>query len=339
MNAKEQAQARWDHVAKPLNSLGKLEKLIVMIAGVQNTPDVRINKRCALVFCGDHGVVAEGVSQSGSEVTALVAKSIAEGTANINLMAGASYTDVFAVDMGMVGTVPGTIDHRIAAGTRNMVHGPAMTRVQAEQAIQAGIDLVGEMKAHGYQIIATGEMGIGNTTASTAMACALLGCTPEELTGRGAGLSDAGLIRKREAITRALEVNQPDANDPIDVLSKVGGFEIAGMAGAFLGGMQHGVPVIIDGVISAVAALVAARICPAAVDAMLPSHMSREPAMVRIMAELGMEPILHADMALGEGTGAVALLPLLDMALRVYHGPHTFDDLGMAAYTPQEEQA
>ena len=339
MNAKEQAQARWDHVAKPLNSLGKLEKLIVMIAGVQNTPDVRINKRCALVFCGDHGVVAEGVSQSGSEVTALVAKSIAEGTANINLMAGASYTDVFAVDMGMVGTVPGTIDRRIAAGTRNMVHGPAMTRVQAEQAIQAGIDLVGEMKARGYQIIATGEMGIGNTTASTAMACALLGCTPEELTGRGAGLSDAGLIRKREAITRALEVNQPDANDPIDVLSKVGGFEIAGMAGAFLGGMQHGVPVIIDGVISAIAALVAARICPAAVDAMLPSHMSREPAMVRIMAELGMEPILHADMALGEGTGAVALLPLLDMALRVYHGPHTFDDLGMAAYTPQEEQA
>lgn len=337
MNAKEQAQARWDHVAKPLNSLGKLEKLIVMIAGVQNTPDVRINKRCALVFCGDHGVVAEGVSQSGSEVTALVAKSIAEGTANINLMAGASYTDVFAVDMGMVGTVPGTIDRRIAAGTRNMMHGPAMTRVQAEQAIQAGIDLVGEMKARGYQLIATGEMGIANTTASTAMACALLGCTPEELTGRGAGLSDAGLIRKREAITRALEVNQPDANDPIDVLSKVGGFEIAGMAGAFLGGMQHGVPVIIDGVISAVAALVAARICPAAVDAMLPSHMSREPAMVRIMAELGMEPILHADMALGEGTGAVALLPLLDMALRVYHGPHTFADLGMAAYTPQEE--
>ena len=313
MNAKEQAQARWDHVAKPLNSLGKLEKLIVMIAGVQNTPDVRINKRCALVFCGDHGVVAEGVSQSGSEVTALVAKSIAEGTANINLMAGASYTDVFAVDMGMVGTVPGTIDRRIVAGTRNMVHGSAMTRVQAEQAIQAGINLVGEMKAHGYQIIATGEMGIGNTTASTAMACTLLDCTPEELTGRGAGLSDAGLIRKREAITRALEVNQPDANDPIDVLSKVGGFEIAGMVGAFLGGMQHGVPVIIDGVISAVAALVAARICPAAVDAMLPSHMSREPAM--------------------------ALLPMLDMALRVYHGPHTFDDLGMAAYTPQEEQA
>ena len=339
MNAKEQAQARWDHVAKPLNSLGKLERLIVQIAGVQGTPDISIDKRCALIFCADHGVVAEGVSQSGNEVTGLVAKSIAEGTANINLMASVSRTDVFAVDMGMVSTVPGTIDRRIAAGTQNMVHVPAMTRIQAEHAIQAGIDLVGEMKARGYQLIATGEMGIGNTTASTAMACTLLGRSPEELTGRGAGLSDAGLIRKRDAITRALEVNHPDAGDPIDVLAKVGGFEIAGMVGAFLGGMQHGVPVIIDGVISAVAALVAARICPSTVEAMLPSHMSREPAMVRIMAELSMEPILHADMALGEGTGAVALIPLLDMALRVYHGPHTFDDLGMAAYTPQEEQA
>ena len=339
MNAKEQAQARWDHVAKPLNSLGKLEKLIVQIAGVQNTPDVRIDKRCALVFCGDHGVVAEGVSQSGSEVTALVAQSMAEGKANINLMAGAAGTDVFAVDMGMMNAVPGTINRRMAAGTQNMARGAAMPHTQAEKAIQVGIDLVGEMKERGYQMIATGEMGIGNTTASTAMACALLGCTPEELTGRGAGLSDAGLIRKREAITRALHINQPDAADPLDILTKVGGFEIAGMVGAFLGGMRHGVPIIIDGVISAVAALTAVRICPAAIDFILPSHMSREPAMVRIMAELGMEPILHADMALGEGTGAVALLPMLDMALRVYHGPHTFDDLGMEAYTPQEEQA
>jgi len=339
MNIKEQAQSRWDHVAKPLHSLGRLEKLIVQIAGVQGTPEVCIDRRCALVFCADHGVVAEGVSQSGSEVTALVARSIAEGTANISLMANVSHADVFAVDMGMITAVPGTMDRRIAPGTQNMVHVPAMTRLQAEQAVQAGIDLVGEMKARGYQIIATGEMGIGNTTASTAMACALLGCTPEELTGRGAGLSDAGLSRKREAISHALRLHQPDTDDPLDILAKVGGFEIAGMAGAFLGGMQHGVPVIIDGVISAVAALTAYRLCPAAADCMLPSHMSREPAMVRIMAELGMEPILHADMALGEGTGAVALLPLLDMALRVYHGPHTFDDLGMAAYTPQEEQA
>ena len=337
MNAKEQAQYRWDHVAKPLHSLGKLEDLIVQIAGIQQTADVCIDKRCALVFCADHGVVAEGVTQSASVVTALVAQSIVEGSANINLMASVSGTDVFAVDMGMISTVAGTIACRIDCGTQNMAHQPAMTRKQAEEAVQAGIDLVKDMKKRGYQLIATGEMGIGNTTASTAMACALLGFTPDELTGRGAGLSDAGLIRKRHAINQALRLHQPDANSPMDVLAKVGGFEIAGMVGAFLGGMKYGIPVIIDGVISAVAALAAARICPKAVECMLPSHMSREPAMVRIMEELNLHPILHADMALGEGTGAVALIPMLDMALKVYHGPHTFDDLGMEAYTPQEE--
>lgn len=336
MNAKEQAQWKWDHVAKPLHSLGLLEDMIVKIAGIQGTADVRIDRRCALVFCADHGVVSEGVSQSGSEVTALVAQSIAEGTANINLMASSAHADVYAVDMGMLHPVPGTIDRRIAAGTANMAKQSALTYEQAKSALQAGMDLVGEMKEKGYQIILTGEMGIGNTTASTAISCTLLGFTPEELTGRGAGLSDAGLVRKRHAIERALSVNQPDANDPVDVLAKVGGLEIAGMAGAFLGGVKHHVPVVIDGVISAVAALVAARICPEAKNFMLPSHMSREPAAIRIMDELELKPIIHADMALGEGTGAAALLPLLDMALRVYHGPHTFDDLGMDAYTPQE---
>ena len=337
MNAKEQAQYRWDHVAKPLHSLGKLEDAIVQIAGIQQTADVCIDKRCALVFCADHGVVAEGVAQSSSQVTAIVAGSIAEGTANINLMASVSKTDVFAVDMGMLAPVKGTLNRRIAAGTQNMTCMPAMTRMQAEAALQAGMDLVGEMKSRGYQLIATGEMGIGNTTASTAMACALLGCTPDELTGRGAGLSDEGLARKRSAISKALQVNRPDPADPVDVLAKVGGLEIAGMAGAFLGGMQHGVPIIVDGVISAVAALTAARICPKTTEYMLASHMSREPSMMRIMEELRLHPIVHAQMALGEGTGAVMLIPMLDMALKVYHGPHTFDDLGMDAYTPQEE--
>lgn len=336
MNIREQAQYRWDHVAKPLNSLGRLEELVIRLACIQQTAEVHIDKRCALVFCADHGVVAEGVTQSASEVTALVAQSIAEGSANINLMAGVSHTDVFAVDMGMIRTVQGALNCRIAGGTQNMAHGPAMSREEALQALRAGETLVGEMKAQGYQLIATGEMGIGNTTASTAMACALLGCQPEALTGRGAGLSDAGLLRKRQAIERALNINQPDASDAVDVLAKVGGFEIAGMAGAFLGGMKHHVPIVIDGVISAVAAFTAARICPEAREYMLPSHMSREPAMVRIMDELQLQPILHADMALGEGTGAVAVIPLLDMALRVYHGTHTFDDLGMDAYTPQE---
>ena len=337
MNARELAQYRWNHVAKPLYSLGKLEEMIVRIADIQQTADVCLSPRCVLVFCGDHGVVEEGVTQSGQEVTALVAKSIAEGTANVNLMASAAQADVFAVDMGMAQDVPGTIRLKNAYGTENMAKGPAMTRSQAETAVQAGIDLVGQMKEKGYRLIATGEMGIGNTTASTALACALLGLEPGDIVGRGAGLSDSGLTRKQNAIERALFINHPDPHDPMDMLAKVGGYEIAGMVGAFLGGMRYRVPVVIDGVISAVAALTAVRICPECRKFMLPSHMSREPAMVKIVQELGLDPIIHADMALGEGTGAVALFPLLDMAHRVYAGEHTFDDLGMDAYTPQEE--
>ena len=339
--ARKRAQQKWDNVAKPLNSLGKMEKLICRIAAIQGTEDVQFSPRCALVFCADHGVVAEGVTQSGQEVTALVAQSIADGSANVNLMASAARTDVFAVDMGMANAVnhPAMIRRRIACGTKNMALETAMSREQAMQAVQNGIDLVGEMKARGYQMIATGEMGIGNTTASAAIASVLLNEPVETMTGRGAGLSDAGLMRKVSAIKRAVEVNQPDTNDPIDVLAKLGGFEIAAMAGAFLGGMMHRIPIVIDGVISAVAALVALRICPESGEFMLASHMSREPAGRLVMDALGLEPVIDAGMALGEGTGAVMLFPLLDMARRVYCGNHTFGDLGMDAYTPQGDKA
>lgn len=246
MSAGERAQARLDRIAKPLRSLGRLEELIVQLADIQGTEDVCIAPRCALVFCGDHGVVAEGVSQSGSEVTQLVAHAIAEGTSNVSLMAAASGTDVLAVDMGMLEDVPGVLDRKVARGTANMARGPAMTRAQAERALAAGRALVGEMKGRGYRLIATGEMGIGNTTACAAMACALLGLSPQEAAGRGAGLSDAGLVRKRDAIARALAVNCPDPGDPVDVLAKVGGLEIAGMAGAFLGGMEYRMPVVLS---------------------------------------------------------------------------------------------
>ena len=335
--ARAVARARWDAVAKPLYSLGLLEDLIVRIAGIQRTDEVSLLPRCALVFCADHGVVAEGVTQSGQEVTRLVAESIAAGQGNVNLMANAAGADVFAVDMGMAQRAAhsAVIDRRVGPGTRNLSKGPAMTRSEAEQALQAGIDLAKAMKTRGYRLIATGEMGIGNTTASAALTCALIGLEPEAVVGRGAGLSDEGLLRKRQAVRQALQINNPDAGDPLDVLAKVGGFEIAGMAGAFLGGMSCGVPVVIDGAISAAAALAAARMCPEAKGFMLPSHMSREETAARVMSELELTPVIRADMALGEGTGAVALMPLLDMALRVYAGPHTFSSLGMAAYVPQ----
>lgn len=330
-----ETRRRWDAVAKPLHSLGRLEDMISQIAGIQQTPDIALSPRCALVFCADHGVVAEGVAQSGSEVTALVVKSIIQGDANINHMAAVSGTDVFAVDMGMLQDADGAINRKISRGTRNLAKELAMTRVEAEASIQAGIDLAGDMRRRGYRMIATGEMGIGNTTASTAIACSLLDLEPEEITGRGAGLSDSGLMRKTKIIRQALTLHRPDAGDPIDVLSKVGGYEIAGMTGAFIGGMTERIPTVIDGVISAAAALLAVRICPQVRDFLLPSHMSREGAMPKIMQELGLEPVLFADLALGEGTGAVALFPLLDMAYSVYQSVHTFDSLGMEAYTPQ----
>ena len=336
--AREAAQRRWDAVAKPLGSLGRLETLITRIAAIQGTADVALSPRCALVFCADHGVVARGVSQSGQEVTARVAASMAAGQSNINLLARTARADVFAVDMGMASPVPGTLDRRQGAGTADITQGPAMTRGQARNALQAGIDLVGDLKARGYRLIAAGEMGIGNTTAAAAMACALLGAAPEAVTGRGAGLSDAGLARKLAAVLQALAVNTPDPDDAVDILSKLGGFEIAGMAGAFLGGAIHGVPVVIDGVIAAAAALTAARICPAARDFMLASHRSHAPAAGPLLEALDLRPVIDADMALGEGTGAVMLFPLLDMAYALYSGSHTFDSLGMAAYTPQEDR-
>ena len=337
MNAKQQARKRWDSVAKPLHSLGLLEDLVVQIAGIQETADVCIDRRCALVFCGDHGVVRKGVSQTDSSVTALVAKSIAEGTANISLMASAAGTDVVAVDMGMLTAVPGTVDRHVGRCTADITEGPAMSRSQAEDAVAAGMEQMRVLSGQGYRIAVIGEMGIGNTTAASAVTSVLLGLPPEEVTGRGAGLSDAGLQRKLAAIRQAIRVNAPDPGDPLDVLAKLGGFELAGMTGAVLGGLKYHIPVIPDGMIPAASALAAARINPAVTDVILAGPVSKEPADRLILGSLGLVPVIHAQTALGEGTGGVLLLPLLDMALKVYYGPHTFEALKMEAYTPQED--
>ena len=337
MNVQMQARKRWDNIAKPLHSLGLLEDLVVKIAAIQETADVCIERRCVLVFCGDHGVVRKGVSQTDSSVTAIVAKSIAEGTANINLMASAANSDVTAVDMGMLTPVPGTIDRHIGRGTSDITESPAMSRTQAEDAIAAGIEQMKVLHEGGYRIAVIGEMGIGNTTAASAITSVLLRLSPEEVTGRGAGLSDAGLQRKISAIHQAIRINKPNADDPVDVLAKLGGYELAGMAGACLGGLKYHIPVIPDGMIPMASALVAARIEPAVLNAILPGIVSKEPADRMILDSLGLNPVIHAQTALGEGTGGVLLLPLLDMALKVYYGPHTFDALKMEAYTPQEE--
>ena len=332
--AMECARDRWNAIAKPIGSLGALEDMVVQIAGLTGSADVDLSKRCITVLCADNGVVARGVSQCGPEVTRVVAENVARGTSSLCKLCAPASIDCLAVDMGMRerSLVKGVIDRRIAAGTRDITRGPAMTYEDAARAIEVGIDLVGELAQAGYRIVGTGEMGIGNTTTATAMTCAFLGKEPEVLVGRGAGLSDAGLVRKTEAVRRALLVNEPDASDPLDVLTKLGGFDIAGMCGMFLGGAIHRVPIVIDGMISMVAACCALQLRPECRCAMLPSHLSSEPAARMLAQHLGFEPVLHAGIYLGEGTGAACLIPLLDMALSLYREGTTFEACGLAPY-------
>ncbi|MDD7641187.1 MAG: nicotinate-nucleotide--dimethylbenzimidazole phosphoribosyltransferase [bacterium] len=344
----------WNRMGKPLHSLGKMETLWAQLAGIQQTVHPLVAKRALVVMCADNGVVAEGVTQTGQEVTAIVAENFFDDLTCTSLICKKNNCDQFIVDIGMVSDTPRTIRRKIAYGTKNMVNEPAMTRAEALASLRVGIELAEQLKNEGYQILATGEMGIGNTTTSSAVTAVLLGdmisqrfrmghvtstgfnvgmdmCI-ETVTGRGAGLSDEGLERKKDAIRRAIAINQPDPADPIDVLSKVGGFDLAGLAGVFIGGAAAGLPVVVDGFISLAAALLAARIAPECAAYMIPSHQSKEPGAKLILEALHMEPGLCMDMCLGEGSGAVALLPFLDMAAEIYEHMGTFDDIHVEAY-------
>ena len=334
--ARAAAHAHWAGLAKPLGGLGALETLLEDAAALTGSAALDVSRRAVLVLCSDNGVVAQGVSQTDQSVTRAVAENLAARRTSVCQMARTAHCDVVPVDMGMAGDpVPGVADCRIAAGTADFTQGPAMTRAQAVEAVGRGIRLVQEQKAAGVQLLATGEMGIGNTTTSSAVAAVLLGQPVERMTGRGAGLSDEGLARKVDAICRGILRNEPDPTDPLDVLAKLGGFDLAGLCGVFLGGALEGVPVVMDGFISGVAALCAVRLCPAAAKAVFASHCSSEPAARLVLDALGKAPLLTAGLHLGEGTGAVASLPLWDMALAVYKNCYSFAEGGITPYTPQ----
>ena len=332
-SAMEGARHHWDSIAKPLHSLGRLEDMVVQIAGMTGSGNVRVDRKGVMVFWAGSGGGGEGVTQCGQEVTKAVAENFLQEKATAGILCRHTGADIFPYDIGIAEDtcIPSC---KIAYGTKNMTKEPAMTREQAVCALEAGILAAEEKIRDGYQILATGEMGIGNTTSSSAVASVLLGLDPETVTGRGAGLSSEGLQRKIQAIRRAVELHRPDPADPIDVLAKVGGFDIAGMAGTFLAGAAHHVPVVIDGFISAVAALIAVRLAPEASGYILASHVSKEPAAKMLLKELGKHAVLHGEMCLGEGTGAVMLFPILDMALAVYHGMATFESTHIEAYVP-----
>ena len=298
-NAMDVAAKRWDSIAKPLHSLGKMEKLVIQIAGITGNPDMKIQKRALVPMCADNGVVEEGVTQTGQEVTAIVAENFLSGDTSACVMSRQCGTKVIPVDIGMAVDTKVSKELKVAYGTANMTKGPAMTRAQAVQALEAGIEMVRRLKEEGYGLLATGEMGIGNTTTSSAVASVLLDRSVEEMTGRGAGLSGDGLNRKINAIRKAIEVNQPDPK---------------------------------DGFISCVAALIAQRICPLAGEYMIASHVSKEPAARLILEALGKEAVIHGEMCLGEGSGAVTLFPFLDMGIAVYDSMSTFEDIHVEQY-------
>ena len=329
---------RWSKVAKPLNSLGILEEDIMQIAGIAGTADVSLAKKALIIMCADNGVVAEGVSQTGQEVTAVVTANLTRGDSCACLMAKQAGVDVYPVDIGVACPIGETgkkhplINRKIRFGTADFLKERAMTRAETVKALLTGISMVEELKQKNYKIIATGEMGIGNTTTSSAVVSVLLGETPERMTGKGAGLSGAGLERKIQVIKEGILKHCPDKNDGIDVLSKVGGLDLAGLAGVFLGGAIYHIPVVIDGFISAAAAAAAAVIHETATDYMMASHVSAEPAGRLVLDFLGKKPVIWADMCLGEGTGAVALMPLLDMALAVYRDMSTFSEIKIDDY-------
>ncbi len=335
-NIEIMAKRKWDSIAKPLYSLGILEDIVVKIAGIQKNIDISIDKRAVVIMCADNGVIASGVTQTGKEVTEIVSRNFMENKASVCVMAEVAKADIVAVDIGIDGDMSDCeiINKKVANGTKNIEYDSAMTYEELMKAIDTGIDIVKEVKAKGYTILATGEMGIGNTTTSSAVTSVLLDIDVSKVTGKGAGLSDKGLERKIEVINTAIKVNKPDRNNPLEVLQKLGGFDIAGLTGLFIGGALYGVPIIIDGFISAVAALLAYKICEKTKYYMIASHLSKEPAMKFILEEIGLEAVINANMSLGEGTGAVLLFPILDMTEAVYKKMSTFKDINVKEYEP-----
>lgn len=332
----DQVWKRWDDKCIPLRSLGQLQTMVTRLAGIYGMEFPKIHKKAVVVMAGDNGVIEEGVTQSDHHVTTTVTCNMTKANATICILSKVAGADVFPVDVGIKDDFdcPGVRACKVMHGTDNMTKGPAMPKEKAIQAIEVGIHMIEELVSKGYDLFATGEMGIGNTTSSSAMASVFLNVSPERVTGRGAGLSAPGLERKIQAIKKAIEVNNPDPEDALDVLSKVGGLDIAGLCGCFIGAAACQVPILIDGFISSIAALCAVRMVPTVRDYLFASHVSAEPAGQMVLDAMDMKACLHADMCLGEGSGAVTSMALFDYALAAYEGIPSFAKAKIPVYVP-----
>jgi nicotinate-nucleotide--dimethylbenzimidazole phosphoribosyltransferase len=327
------AQARQHSLTKPPGSLGRLEWLSVRLAGIMRTPRPAVSNGLIITMAGDHGVVAEGVSAYPQEVTRQMVLNFLRGGAAINVLARHVGARIVVVDMGVAGDLPehpALVSRKIARGTANIAVGPAMTRAQALQAVLAGAEIVEAQIRQGADIVGTGEMGIGNTTPSAAIGAVLSGRAPADLAGRGTGVGDEGLIRKIDAIERAVAVNSPDPADGLGVLAALGGFEIGGLAGVILGAAANCRPVMIDGFISTAAAMIAVALAPAVRPYLISAHRSQEKGHGVMLEWLGVTPLLDFDLRLGEGTGAALGISLAEAACRVLNEMATFEEAGVS---------
>ena len=330
--AMQAARARQDDLTKPRGSLGQLEDISVKIAGITGEVHPKLTHKVVTTMAGDHGVVAEGVSAYPSEVTPQMVMNFVFGGAAINVLSQHVGARVIIVDMGVASELdhPAVVNKKIALGTKNIAQGPAMTRAQAIQAIEAGAAVVEAELEKGLDILATGDMGIGNTTPSAAIAAAITGRSVQEIAGRGTGVDDAGLQRKITAIQKALDVNHPNAEDGLDILAKVGGFEIGGLAGAILAAAAHRKPILIDGFISTAAAMVAVSLAPQTRHYLIAAHRSQELGHQIMLEWLGLEPLLDLGLRLGEGTGAALGISLVEAACKILDEMATFSEAGVS---------
>lgn len=329
--AKTHAVKRLDSLIKPIGSLGTLELLAAQVAGITGQLNNSFEKKCTVVMAADNGVHEEGVSACPQNITAVQTVNMTKGICGISVLSKHAGADIVVVDLGVNADLPqaGIISRKISYGTNNMAKGPAMTRQQAVAAIEAGIEIVSDLIAKGYSLFGTGEMGICNTSTSSAVLMALTGIKTDQAVGKGAGLTEEDYTNKKHVIERALEINKPDKNDAIDVIAKVGGYDIAGMAGCFLAAAYHRVPIVIDGFISAAAALAAYKLNPLVKDFMIASHCSEEPGYKQAMEVLGLEPILNLHMRLGEGTGCPLAFNIIEASQAVIKNMATFGEIAL----------
>ncbi len=320
-----------DHLSKPIGSLGVLEDLVVKLSGIKGSRVKGINKKTIVVMCADNGIEAEGVSSCPREVTATVTENMADRTTAVCKLSEFYKSDVEIVDIGVDKDFddPRILNRKIRYGTSNMSKGPAMTREEAVKAIKIGIEVVRDLKEKGYDLIGTGEMGVGNTATSAAIISVFSGIDSDIIVGKGSGLTDEGLAHKRRMVKKSLEVNNPNREDALDVLSKIGGFDIAGLCGVFLGGALFKIPVVIDGLIASAAALCAKRICPKAGEYMIGSHLSAEPGAQYALETLGVMPLFSLGMRLGEGTGCPIAFGIIEGAIYTMNNMASFNEAGV----------